>query len=137
MPLAPFSDSSGASAAVPAALAYLFLSWNVPANVRVAEETFFRINPPLINPGGIINGNHEPPPLVLGGIASIYGLFGSSKSTPRVWIDGQEAKMVYHEPTRADVMIPEDAAPMSVVSAEVNGCPGNAYSVATKSARQD
>ncbi|MGA3200987.1 MAG: hypothetical protein ABSF12_00680 [Bryobacteraceae bacterium] len=127
----------GASAAVPAAIAYLFLSWNVPANVRVAEETFFRINPPLINPGGIINGNHEPPPLVLGGIASIYGLFGSSKSTPRVWIDGQEAKMVYHEPTRADVMIPEDAAPMSVVSAEVNGCPGNAYSVATKSARQD
>jgi hypothetical protein len=95
--------------------AYLVLLARVPPTAAVAEDAFIRLQPPLINPGGIAG-------------ASVYGLnFGAKNDSVRVWLGDREAGVLYHGPNLIDFKVPPGLAPGSALSVEVNGCRGNEF----------
>ncbi|HWE50796.1 MAG TPA: IPT/TIG domain-containing protein [Bryobacteraceae bacterium] len=111
-----------ALAVVPAVIAYGYLVSIVPATARVAEEAFARLQPPIINAGGIVNAG--------GGIYSIYGLnFGTKDNSPHVWFGDREAEVRYHGGALIVVKAPAAAPQLASVSVEVNGCRGNAFTI--------
>ena len=106
-----------AAAILPALGAYFVLLAGVPPTAAVAEDAFVRLQPPMINPGGIVD-------------ASVYGLnFGAKTDSVRVWLGDREAEVVYHSPNLINFRRPPDAVPNQALSVEVNGCRGNEFTV--------
>jgi hypothetical protein len=116
-------------AVIPALAAYLVLMARVPSTVSVAEDAFVHLQPPLINPGGIVRN---------GGVIAAYGLnFGAPGDTVRVHIGDRLvgdrlAQVLYHGPNMVSFRMPADAPPSAAMSVEVNGCRGNGFTVATR-----
>ncbi len=112
------------AAAIPAFAAYLYLMASIPPTVQVAEETYARVEPPQLAPGGIV-GDLRP-----GGAVTAYGLnFGNSKDAVFVWVDGHKVATTFHSANQIQFRMPLDAAGDTVLSADVNGCRGNEYAV--------
>lgn len=126
-------------AGIPAVLAFAVLMADVPSHVTVAEDSFRRVPPPLINPGGIVDGvTGSQPPLVRGHPVSIYGLnFGSKNDPLRVWIGGREAAILYRGANLLNVQLAKDLPPAVDVSVEVSGCRGNSFLVHTRDSGPD
>jgi hypothetical protein len=120
-------------AVIPAALAYAVLMATAPSQIAAAEDAFRRIQPPMINPTGIVDSAGHQPPLLRGHAMTIYGLnFGSPREPVRVWVGRREAPLAYHGPNMLIVTLPEDAPPSAEVSVEVNGCRGNSFAIETR-----
>ncbi len=124
----------GLFAILPGVLAYGILALRLPDRIPVAEDSFRRLHPPLINPEGIVDGGTKAaPPLARGRAITIYGLdFGSKVDSVRVWLAGHEARILYRGPHQLNVELPKDAPRIMEVSVEVNGCRGNSFTVPTK-----
>lgn len=101
-------------AIVPAIAAYAIL---LPAH-SPEEEAFVRLQPPLINPGGIVNSGN--------GLYTIYAL--NIGDHPKVWLGDQEAQIVSHGPQNVTFRA-GDASPDTPVSIESNGCRGNEFTL--------
>jgi len=116
---------------VPPALGFLLLATGGSPDARLAAEAFQRIRPPLIMPGGIVDGTtNTQPPLKRGGIVSIYGRnFGGRNDSVRVWIGDREAKVLYRDPLQLNARLPDNAPRAAEISVEVNGCQGNSFLV--------
>jgi len=125
---------TGIAALLPALLAYGILLLRTPPLVTVAEDTFRRMQPPLINAQGIVDAvTSAQPPLARGSLVSIFGTgFGSERDAVKAWIGGREAEILYRSPTLLHVRLPADAPPRAEASIEVNGCRGNAFLVAVR-----
>ena len=125
---------TAAAALVPAIAAYGVLVVRTPPSVAVAEDTFRRVRPPLINPAGIVDGvTLAQPPLARGSVISLFGDgFGAAQNTVHVWIGSRQAAILYHGLNQLNVTLPADAPPVVDVSVEVNGCRGNAFSIVTR-----
>lgn len=118
------------AAVIPAIAAYGFLVASVPPAMRVAEEAFTRLQPPLINSGGIVNAGS--------GVFSIYGLnFGSKTNPPHVWFGDREARVNYHSGSLIVAKAPDGVSPTAPVSVEVNSCRGNAFTIPVSAGRTD
>lgn len=122
-------------ALLPATVAYGILQFHTPASVTVAEEAYRRLQPPLINSAGIVDGaTLAQPPLARGSVITIFGTgFGSPSDRVRVWIGQRQGELLYRGPNQVNLRMPPDAPPAAEVSVEVNGCRGNSFSVATRS----
>jgi hypothetical protein len=120
-----------AVAVIPAVAAYAILMAHAPSTVAIAEDAFVHLQPPIINPGGIIDGaTNRPPPFQRGKVIAVYGLsLGAAGDTVRVWVGDRPAEVVYHSPTMASFKMPTDAPDRAAVSVEVNGCRGNEFAV--------
>jgi hypothetical protein len=120
-----------AVALIPTIAAYAILMAHAPSTVAVAEDAFVHLQPPIINPGGIIDGaTNRPPPFERGKVIAAYGLnLGAAGDAVRVWAGDRPAEVVYHSPTMATFKMPADAPARAAVSVEVNGCRGNAFAV--------
>ena len=117
------------AAGVPALAAYVYLMAHVPASVRVAEETYARVEPPQIAPGGIVNSLGKTA-LRAGDGVTVYGLnFGTARDAVFVWVNGRRVATTFHSANQVQFRMPEDAAGEVVLSPEVNGCRGNGYGV--------
>lgn len=123
-----------AVAVLPAIAVWGLLMAQVPATTRVAEDTFIRIQPPLINPLGIVDGRTaQQPPLKRGSAVSIFGLnLGGPHATVRVRVGGRSIVPDYQGPNQINFRLPDDAPSVVPVSAEVNDCAGNEFMVATQ-----
>jgi uncharacterized protein (TIGR03437 family) len=101
---------------------------------RVAEDTFRNLHPPLISPGGIVDGaTYAQPPLERGSPISIWGRdFGGPHDSVRVLIDGREARILSRSPSVLAAELPPDAPPAADVRVEVNGRKGNSFRIATE-----
>jgi hypothetical protein len=120
------------AAMVPSLVAYAVLASQTPPQVAAAEQAYRRLQPPIINPGGIVDGATGKLPLVRGAIGSVFGVnFGASRSA-KVIVDGREARVVYHGSNLFNFVVPEGAAPESTVTVDVNGCRGNSFVVPTR-----
>lgn len=104
-----------AVAILPAAMAYAVL---LPRS-SPEEEAFIRLQPPLINPGGIVDAGPN--------LVTVYAF--NLGSNPHVWLDDHEAEVVSHSPQNVTFRLPPDATAKTAVSIESNGCRGNAFSV--------
>jgi hypothetical protein len=120
-----------AVALIPAMAAYAILMAHAPATVAIAEDAFVHLQPPIINPGGIIDGaTNRPPPFKRGKVIAAYGLsLGAAGDTVRVWVGNRPAEVVYHSPNMTSFKMPVDAPDRAAVSVEVNGCRGNEFAV--------
>jgi hypothetical protein len=118
-------------AVVPAVVAWAVLMAGAPRTASVAEKAFIRLQPPLINPRGIVDSaTNQQPPLRRGSVTSVYGLnFGSSSDAVRIWVDGRSVDPVFHSPNLVNFRLPQDAPESVTVSVEVNGCRGNEFLV--------
>lgn len=123
-----------AIALVPAVIACAVLMSQEPPTVAIAEEAFIRLQPPLVNPGGIIDGTtNRPPPFERGKVIAIYGQnFGKPADTVRVRAGDRMAEVLYHGPNMVSFRMPPDAPANVAVSVEVNGCQGNEFTVTTQ-----
>ncbi len=114
-----------ACALVPAVSAWAVLMSSVPATALVAEQAFIRLQPPLINPGGIV--------VSPGGIVAIYGLnMGQSHDNVRVWVNDQPLAPDFHQANLVGLHLPSASPPATKFSVEVNGCRGNEFVVKTR-----
>src|SRR5579859_1045752 len=110
-------------AVTPALAAYAVLLASAPGQVMVSEEAFRKIQPPLINPGGVVDSAR---PADNARLISIYGAnFGSEQDRVVVWIGGREGNILYHGPNQLNVRVPAQTPPSADVTVEVNGCRGN------------
>ncbi len=113
-----------AAALIPALAAYAILIAHAPSTVAIAEDAFVHLQPPIINPGGIVG------PFQRGKVIAAYGLsLGASGDMVRVWTGNRPAEVVYHSPNMTSFKMPADAPDRAAVSVEVNGCPGNEFAV--------
>ena len=109
-----------AVAVVPSVLAFLWLLSSVPATAAVAQQAFTRLQPPLINAGGMVNNGQ--------GIISVYGSnFGSDATRPHVFAGDREAAVTYHGKNLIVFKVPPGSPSRFPVSVEVNACRGNAF----------
>jgi hypothetical protein len=112
-------------AVLPALGAHLVLLAGVPPAAAVAEDAFIRLQPPLINPGGIVSAG--------AGVVSVYGLnFGRQSDSVRVWLGEREAAILYRSPNLINFRPAADTPPNPALGVEVNGCRGNAFTVAAR-----
>jgi hypothetical protein len=109
-------------AVIPSAGAVAYLLSTAPPTVRIAEEAFTRLHPPIINGGGIINS---------GGELSIYGTDLAGPNT-RVWIGDRASPADFTSPGQVNVRLPRDVPASADIRVEVNGCIGNAFRVPTR-----
>jgi hypothetical protein len=127
---------AAALAVIPAMIGWAILYAGIPPTAQVAEEAFIRLHPPMINLNGIVDGaTSQQPPLGRGRQVSIYGvnLSGANVSDPvRVWIGDRSVPAEFASPSQVNLHWPKDAPPSAGVSVEVNGCIGNAFTVATR-----
>jgi hypothetical protein len=115
-----------AVALIPAVTAGAVLVSMTPPTARVAEDAFVRLHPPLINAGGIVNVERGQP-------VSIYGIdLGAPSDAVRVWIGDRPAPVEFKSSNQIVLRWPTDAPASASVSVEVNGCMGNAFTVATR-----
>ncbi len=122
-----------AVAVIPAVAAWAVLISGTPQTAQVAEDAFIRLQPPMINPQGIVDAANQQPPLERGRPFSIYGLnFGSPGDAVRVWIGDRAALVDSRGPNQINLHWPLDAPASAPVSVEVNGCVGNAFAVTTR-----
>jgi hypothetical protein len=113
-----------AAALIPAMAAYAILMAHAPSTVAIAEDAFAHLEPPIINPGGIVG------PFQRGKVIAAYGLnLGAPGDTVRVRVGDRPAEVVYHSPNMASFKMPADAPDRAAVSVEVNGCRGNEFAV--------
>jgi len=133
-PAASLQLATAAVPLIPALIAYAILQLHTPPTVAVAEEAYRRLQPPLINATGIVDGiTYAQPPLSRGSVVSLFGTgFGAPSDAVRVRIGQRQAEILYHGPTLVNVRMPADAPPSVDVSVEVNGCRGNSFAVATR-----
>jgi hypothetical protein len=97
----------------------------VPATAAVAEQAFIRLQPPLINPGGIV--------VSPGGVVAIYGLnMGRPQDNVRVWVNDQPVAPDFHQPNLVGLHLPSGSPVATKFSVEVNGCRGNEFVVKTR-----
>jgi hypothetical protein len=122
------------AAVIPAGAAWAMLVSAAPPTARVAEEAFDRLQPPLINAQGIVDSlNAQQPPLQRGRLVTIYGLnFGAPGDNVRVWVGNRPARYEFQSANLITLRWPMDVAASAAVSVEVNGCSGNAFTVATR-----
>jgi hypothetical protein len=99
---------------VPAVIAYFVL---LPAH-SPEEEAFVRLQPPLINPGGIVFSGRDKP-------VSIYAL--NVGEHPKVWLDDREVPVTFHSSQMVQFRVPADVTEKVAVSIESNGCRGNKF----------
>lgn len=125
---------TGAVALVPAIAAYGVLQLHPPPAADIAEKAYARLQPPLINPGAIVDGvTMAPPPLRRGSVATIFGSgFGVAGDNVRVWIGQRPAEILYRGPNQVNLRIPAEAAAVEDITVEVNGCRGNSFAVAIR-----
>ncbi|HTA44986.1 MAG TPA: IPT/TIG domain-containing protein [Bryobacteraceae bacterium] len=123
-----------AIALIPAVTSYAILMARTPSTAAVAEDAFVRLRPPIINPGGIIDGTtNQPPPFQRGRPIAIYGQnFGTPADTVQVRVGDRPAEVIYHGPNLVSFRIPADAPAKAAVSVEVNGCQGTEFAVAVR-----
>ncbi len=123
--------SLAAAALIPALAAYAILIAHAPSTVAIAEDAFVHLQPPIINPGGIVDGaTSRPPPFQRGKVIAVYGLnLGAAGDAVRVWAGDRPAEVVYHSPNLVSFKMPADAPGRAAVSVEVNGCRGNEFAV--------
>ena len=113
-----------AAALIPAMAAYAILMARAPSTVGIAEDAFVRLQPSIVNPGGLVG------PFGRGKVIAAYGLnLGAPGDTVRVWVGDRPAEVVYHSPNMASFKMPADAPDRAAVSVEVNGCRGNEFTV--------
>lgn len=111
-----------AAAVVPSIAVFFYLVSAVPPTALVAQQAFARLQPPLINAGGIVNNGQ--------GFMSAYGLnFGSDATPPHVFAGDREAEVTYHGRNLIVFKVPSESPPRFPVSVEVKGCRGNAFVV--------
>ncbi len=97
---------------------------HAPSTVAIAEDAFLHLQPPVINPGGLVG------PFQRGKVIAAYGLnLGAAGDTVRVWVGDRPAEVVYHSPNMTSFKMPADAPDRAAVSVEVNGCRGNEFAV--------
>jgi hypothetical protein len=114
-----------ACALIPAVSAWAILMSSVPPTAAVAERAFIRLQPPLINPGGIV--------VSPGGVVSIYGLnMGRPADQVRVWVNDQPVAPDFHQANLVGLHLAADGPPRTKFSVEVNGCRGNEFTVKTR-----
>jgi hypothetical protein len=124
---------TAAVAVIPAAAACAFLIAMTPRADPLAEEAFARLQPPMINLGGIVdNSTSQQPPFKPGQQVSIYGSNFGPPGDARVWIGDHSVAPEFQSPHLIDLRWPSDAPPSAPVSVEVNGCIGNAFMVTTR-----
>ncbi len=112
-------------ALVPGVTAWAILMSFVPATAAVAEQAFIRLQPPLINPGGIV--------VSPAGVVAIYGLnMGGPHDNVRVWVNDQPVEPDIHRPNLVGLHLPSQGPAGAKFSVEVNGCRGNEFVVKTK-----
>lgn len=128
--------AAAAAALLPAVFAYGILQLHTPSTALAGEEAYHRLQPPLINPGGIVDGvTLSQPPLARGGVISLFGTgFGSAPDTVRVWIGGRQGEILYRGPNQVNLRMPVDAPQLADISVQVNGCRGNSFAVVTTAA---
>lgn len=107
-----------AIAIIPAVLAYAVL---LPGK-SPEEEAFVRLQPPFINPGGIVDAGK--------GLVSAYA--ANLGQHPKVYLDDREAEVVSHGPQVVTFRKPAAAGPDTIVSVEADGCRGNAFKLGVK-----
>jgi hypothetical protein len=113
-----------AVAVIPATAAYAILIAHAPSTVALAEDAFVHLQPPIINPGGLVG------PFQRGKVIAAYGLnLGAAGDAVRVWAGDHPAEVVYHSPNMVSFRMPADAGAKVPVSVEVNGCRGNEFAV--------
>lgn len=114
--------------------AYAALMAREPPSVAVSEDAFVRLQPPMISPGGIVDGvTGQPAPFGRGRVIAVYGSnLGAARDTVRVRVGDQAAEVIYHGPNMVSFRMPVDAPAEAPVSVEVNGCQGNEFAVATR-----
>ena len=106
-----------AAAVLPALAAYAVLMARAPSTVAVAEDAFVRLQPPIINPGGIVKND---------GVVAVYGLnFGAPGDSVRALVSDRPAEVTYHGPNMVAFKMP--VVEKATVSIEVNGCRGNEF----------
>ena len=108
-----------AAAVVPAVMAYAVL---LPGH-SPEEEAFIRLQPPLINPGGIVYTGRDKP-------VGVYAL--NIGDHPKVWLSDRQAEVLFHGPQMLTFKLPADAPDKVDVSIENNGCKGNAFTLSTR-----
>ena len=104
----------------------------VGSRIAVAHDTFRRVQPPLISPGGIVDAeSYQPPPLEPGRPVAIFGRnFGTARDRLRILVDGREAHVLDRSRGRVTIELPPMAGTRPVeITARVNGCRGNAFLV--------
>ncbi len=123
-----------AVAVIPAIAAWAVLVSMAPPTAQLAEDAFARLQPPMINLGGIVdNGTSQQPPFQRGQQISIYGSnFGGPGDTVRVWIGDHPTPIEFQSSHLIDLRWPADAPASAPVSVELNGCIGNAFMVSTR-----
>jgi len=110
-----------ALAVIPAVAAYAVLLWTAPPTAAIAEDTFARVAPPIINAGGIVNN---------GSTVAVWGLnLGGTADKVRVLVGGREAEIVHRDKYVLDIKPPAGLPPHAEISVEVNGCRGNAFTL--------
>ena len=126
--------SMAAVALIPAVTAYAVLMARTPSTAAVAEEAFVRLRPPIINPGGIIDGTtNQPPPFKPGAAIAIYGQnFGTPADRVQVRVGDRLAEVIYHGPNLVSFRMPADSPAKAPVSVDVNGCRGNEFAVSVR-----
>jgi hypothetical protein len=113
-----------AAALIPAIAAWAVLVSQIPRTAQVAEDAFIRLQPPLINPGGIVQRGRS---------LSIYALnLGGPQDMVRVWFGDRPAIPEFHGTNLVNIRLPDDAPASVPISLEVNGCIGNAFNVTTR-----
>jgi len=122
---------TGSVALLPAAVAYLVLASTTPPTVKVAEEAFARLQPPTINPEGIVDAaTSAPPPFQRGRTLTVYGLnFGTPADNVQVFAGNRAAAIEYRGPNQINFKLPPDAPARVAITVEVNGCRGNAFTI--------
>lgn len=110
-------------AAVPAVAMFAVLATSEPNRSTIAEEAVRRLQPPMIEAGGIVG--------VTADAIGIYGTrFGGAQDSARVWVGGVEARIMQRRANYIEALLPPGATPQSLISVEVNGCRGNAFPLA-------
>ncbi len=126
-------DWIGISPLAAGILAFGILALHTPPEVPLADEAYRRLQPPLINPGGIVDSAVGPPPIARGSVFTIYGQnFGSPQSQVAVSVAGGQAEILYHGTNQLNVKMPESAPASADVHVWVDGCTGNGFTVLTK-----
>lgn len=118
-------------ALAPAAVAYVMLAAATPATVALAGEAFARLQPPTINPRGIVDAaTNAQPPFERGRVLTVYGLnFGGPGDVVRVMADDRPAAIEWRAGNQINFRLPADVPSAVALAVDVHGCRGNSFAV--------